>query len=89
MTASVRSETRAKTGLSQAFWIFSMPRVSNQVPDPSRTGHLCQEYRLYGDFVRKMLGDHRCMSLDGVIRRASGWHLITTAVVGACYIGEA
>jgi hypothetical protein len=48
MTASIRSGPWAKIVRSKVFWIFSMTRVNNQVPDPSSTGYRFLEYRLYG-----------------------------------------
>ena len=64
MTASMRSETCAKTVCSEVFGIFSRTLVTNQVPDPSSTGYWFLEYRLYGEFVFTMLGDRRCVSHD-------------------------
>jgi hypothetical protein len=51
MTASMRSETCAKTVCSEVFGIFSRTLVAKQVPDPSSTGYWILEYRLYGESV--------------------------------------
>ena len=65
MTASMCSETWAKTVCSQVFWFFSRNPVANQVPDPSSTGYRFQSTDLYGDVcmggprVEKMSGP-RC-----------------------------
>ena len=50
-TASMSSETCAKTVCSEVFGIFSRTLLTKQVPDPSSTGHRILEYRLCGVFL--------------------------------------